>query len=310
MGCLNHAVREAGRHCRRHCGSGVSHRLHAASLVTALVLALAASSAHALEPLSIPRFVQDFFSHSTPGYLGVYVRDLPSGSEVSKRGSKPETGVEVVAVDHDAPAGKAGIEVDDKILAMNGHKIKNSAQFKSMMLEQPAGSTVKLLIERKGRKLGVSVRLANRSLLEQRAWGNHYSVPDPASQSPEGEGSAGQTFVVASAVSAQSFHTVVPNPLYVGVDLSPVRAQLADFFGVTGGTGLLVESVASDSPGARAGLKAGDVILRVDSAVMNTPDDWARAIRQNQGKMVKVGIMRDKRERTLVMAAGSSRAGK
>lgn len=287
-----------------------SLRLRFASLATVIVLVLAASSAQALGPVRIPRFVQEFFAHSNPGYLGVYVRDLPSGSEVVPRGSKPTPGVEVVAVDHDAPAGKAGIEVHDRILRMNGHAIKNSAQFKSMMQQQSPGSTVKLQIERKGRTITVSVKLANRTLLEQRAWGNHYSVPDPANQEANHEanhGLAGQTFVVASSVSTESFHTVIPNPLYVGVDLAPVGAQLADFFGVTGGTGLLVESVASDSPGARAGLKAGDVILRVDTDTMNTPDDWLRAIRQNQGKMVKVGIMRDKQERTLVMAAGSSR---
>ena len=50
--------------------------------------------------------------------------------------------------------------------------------------------------------------------------------------------------------------------------MNPVRTQLADYFGVKSGTGLLVENVDYQSPAARAGLKAGDVVVKVNSEQM------------------------------------------
>ena len=44
----------------------------------------------------------------------------------------------------------------------------------------------------------------------------------------------------------------------LGVQLLPLSDQLATYFGVK--DGVLVASVEADSPAARAGLKAGDVI--------------------------------------------------
>lgn len=278
------------------------------AVAAALALLFFAASAHALGLPQVSRLVQDFFSHPSPGYLGVYVRNVPAQSAASSGSSSlaQTSQVEIVAVDHDAPAGKAGIETYDRILKLNGHPVENCAQFKSMLSRETPGKTINLLLDRGGRTLEVSVKLANRALLERQAWPNHYKVPDPA----EAQAQAGEAFAASGSLHARRFPTLIPNPLYVGVDVSPVRAQLADFFGVTSGSGLLVESVASDSPASRAGLKAGDVILRVNSDAMDTRSDWMKAIRDNQGKLVKVSIMRDKREQTLTMAAGSSGANK
>jgi S1-C subfamily serine protease len=90
----------------------------------------------------------------------------------------------------------------------------------------------------------------------------------------------------------------------VGADVNPVRTQLADYFGVTSGTGLLVESVDYQSPAARAVLKAGDVIVKVESQPMTSRNDWLKAIRSHRGQPVQVTIMRNKQEQVLIMGAG------
>ncbi len=97
---------------------------------------------------------------------------------------------------------------------------------------------------------------------------------------------------------------MIPRALYVGADVNPVRTQLADYFGVKSGTGLLVESVDDASPASRAGLKAGDVVVKVESQQMTSKSDWLKAIRNHRGQLVQVTVMRNKQEQILTMSAG------
>jgi serine protease Do len=56
----------------------------------------------------------------------------------------------------------------------------------------------------------------------------------------------------------------------IGVSIQDVNAQLAESFGLDRPRGALVGMVEADGPGARAGIKAGDVILKVDGQEIET----------------------------------------
>ncbi len=247
---------------------------------------------------------QHFFLHSSQGYLGVDLENV--GSDADQLKLKDQHGVEVVAVDHDAPAAKAGLKIHDVILQMNGEKIGGCDQMRRMLRKQPPGRTVRFLISRDGATMVLTVQLADRVLLAQQAWSQHFSVPKP--DEPEAAG-GGQNFAPGSSGGSHFLGTLIPSSLYVGADVNPVRTQLADYFGVSSGTGLLVENVDSQSPAARAGLRAGDVILKVNNASMASRGDWQKAIRSNRGRPVQVTIMRNKREQTLTMSAGQPKKG-
>ena len=137
----------------------------------------------------------------------------------------------------------------------------------------PAGRTVSFLVSRDGNQLYVTAQLCDGSVLGQQAWSQHYSVPKPA---PAARGV--ESFLGNPAPAGAAFlDSMIPKGLlYIGADVNPVRTQLADYFGVRSGTGLLVESVDSQSPAARAGLKAGDVVTKVDSQPMTSRNDWAK----------------------------------
>jgi membrane-associated protease RseP (regulator of RpoE activity) len=166
----------------------------------------------------------------------------------------------------------------------------------------PAGRTVSLLISRDGNPITVTVQLCDQKVLQQQAWSQHFSVPEPP---PAARPGGGASFLGRSApAGAALIDSVIPKALYVGADVNPVRTQLADYFGVRSGTGLLVESVDYQSPAGRAGLKAGDVVVKVDAQPMTSRNDWAKAIRRNRGKLVQVTIMRNKQELVLPMTAG------
>src|ERR1700753_2882826 len=61
----------------------------------------------------------------TPGYLGVEFHDLPAPSGFGSHFVRTKAqGAEVTKVDHDGPAGKAGIHPHDIITRMNGQLVQ------------------------------------------------------------------------------------------------------------------------------------------------------------------------------------------
>lgn len=286
------------------------------SLMVVLGCALAAQNARAFSgPLDFLEDPLHFFLHGAQGYLGIYFKDV--GSDAAALKLKNPHRPEVIVVDHDAPAAKAGLKVHDVILQMNGSQVANCDQLRHMLRKQPPGRTVNLVISRDGSSINVSVQLVDRVQLEQQAWSQHYSVQEPAdtqsaaaSKMPRTPMDSSQSFLSSNPSAASRFlGTLIPSYLYVGADVNPVRTQLADYFGVTSGTGLLVENVDNGSPASRAGLRAGDVILKVNSVPMATRSAWFKAIRGNRGRLVQVTIMRNKQPQVLTMAAGKLKNG-
>jgi ElaB/YqjD/DUF883 family membrane-anchored ribosome-binding protein len=85
-----------------------------------------------------------------------------------------------------------------------------------------------------------------------------------------------------------------------GIVVEPLSPQLCDFFGVPQNRGVLVRAVDKGSPGAMAGLKAGDVIVKVNNETIHDVADWRRALKGQNGK-VALGIVRDKKEQVLTI---------
>jgi serine protease Do len=261
---------------------------------------LAHSSPALGAPLNLPGDVGvDFLFYTSQGYLGMGFRDLDA-DRVTALKLKDTHGAEVIMVDHDAPASKSGLKLHDVILQLDGQSIDTAEQLKNRLHDLPAGRTVSFLISRDGNQMNVSAQLCDGSVLGEQAWSQHYSVPQPA---PAARGA--ESFLGKPAPATAAFlDSMIPKGLYIGADVNPVRTQLADYFGVRSGTGLLVESVDAQSPAGRAGLKAGDVVTRVDSQPMTSHSDWAKTLRKHRGKLVQVTIMRNKQEQVLPMSVG------
>ena len=75
---------------------------------------------------------------------------------------------------------------------------------------------------------------------------------------------------VASGVKDQLIKTGRVARSRIGVSIQDVNAQLAESFGLDRPRGALVGMVENDSPGEQAGIKAGDVILKVDGQTVET----------------------------------------
>ena len=84
----------------------------------------------------------------------------------------------------------------------------------------------------------------------------------------------------------------------LGVTMEDLDSQLAEYFGVK--EGVLVKSVTQDSPAAKAGLKAGDVITAINGRHIYDSSDIARALdRVEADGDVSIEVMREKKAQTL-----------
>ena len=231
-------------------------------------------------------------------YLGVDTRDVTS-DRVAALKLKDESGVEIVAVDQDAPAGKAGLKEKDVILTFNSAKVDSVEQLRRMIREVPPGRQVTLGISRDGKAMNVPVALGDRKQIAKLQIKNkgkysyNYAVP-PMPPMPN-------MSMMAPDVDIPNFNVMVTTSAKNGLMVENLTPQLSEFFGVKGGQGgVLVRSVEKGSTAESAGLKAGDVIVRVDKDKIDDLGDWRRAIRSRSGA-TPVVIVRDKREQTIQM---------
>lgn len=247
----------------------------------------------------------------TPGYLGVDVRDI-GDDQVSVLHLRDTRGAEIIRVDHDGPAGKAGLREHDVVLEMNGKTITGQEQIRRMLHELGPGKPVKLVVSRDGIQLTLTALMSDRELVEKQAWQQHMTVVDP-SISSEASASA-ESFVTGSTPYPTPLHpgrgflaTILMSPAYTGAMLEMMGPQLAVFFGAPSGKGLLVRSVEPNSPAAQAGMRAGDVVLRANSLTLGKMSDWAKTIHESRGRAVTVVVLREKQEQTLTLVPDEKR---
>ena len=91
--------------------------------------------------------------------------------------------------------------------------------------------------------------------------------------------------------------TTLRSPM-LGVEGEALGPQLAGYFGVK--DGVLIRSVAKESAAEKAGIKAGDVITKVDGTKVTTPNELSSALRSSASKKTfPVELVRERKEMTL-----------
>lgn len=251
--------------------------------------------------------------HGTPHsgapqpYLGIDFRDVGDDQVVPLK-LKDTKGAEIIRVDHDAPAGKMGLREHDVVLQMNGVAIDGQEQLRRMLRDCPPGKTVVMTIARDGQTIVVSAPMADRAELERQAWEQHLAGPQaPAFAVPTGDvappalapaSTAPTTFT--SRYGKGFLGSLLTSPTYTGLLLEPVGPQLGSYFGVNG-SGLLIRSVADNSPAALAGIRAGDVVVKANATPVGNLNRWTKTVREAKGRPISIVIVRDRQEKVLVL---------
>ncbi|MBI3124372.1 MAG: Do family serine endopeptidase [Ignavibacteriales bacterium] len=84
---------------------------------------------------------------------------------------------------------------------------------------------------------------------------------------------------------------------YIGVQISPLDAQTAKSIGLDEPKGVMVQSLVEDGAAAKADIKEGDVILKVDDKEVNQPNELQSYIATKRaGTSVRLTIFRDEKK--------------
>lgn len=93
---------------------------------------------------------------------------------------------------------------------------------------------------------------------------------------------------------------------YLGVYIGNVSPQLAKQFNYSGTSGALIEDVSPDTPGARAGLKRGDIVTAVDGHPVTSSNALQLTISSmSPGTTVKLSVWRDGKKQEIPVTLGT-----
>jgi Do/DeqQ family serine protease len=147
------------------------------------------------------------------------------------------------------------------------------------------GNSGGALVDLTGRLVGINTAIFSRSGGSQ---GIGFAIP------------ANMVRVVVASAKGGSHDVKRP---WLGAKLQAVTGDIADSMGLKRPTGALVASVAPQGPAARAGLKAGDVIVSVDNQAVDDPNAFDyRFATKPLGGTAAIGLLRGGRESSVNVA--------
>lgn len=156
------------------------------------------------------------------GWLGVYIQDVDGALAESLGLDKPQ-GALIAQVEPDSPAGKAGLEAGDVVVAFSGRPIVDASDLPHVVGQMKPGASADAEIIRKGKHRVLKVVVLGRP----------------------GDGDV-------------AAHTGQDR---LGVEVADIDPQVRDNAHLPGG--VQVEQVHPDSPAADAGIEPGDIIVQL-----------------------------------------------
>jgi serine protease Do len=215
-------------------------------------------------------------------------------------------GAIVTSVEPNSPAAKAGLEKNDVILQFAGDRVWSAAELARMVHETPAGRPVNLKVSRNGKTMSLKATIEDHPSVffnmppSIRAYPYFKAEPLPNPQAP---GMSHSPYFWEGPLPPS---TPFNNPLLapgrvLGISGDDLTPQLARYFRVAQGKGVLVTSVIAGSPASKAGLKAGDVIVKAGAEEVDSVAGlrWALQTQQTKSHQVTLTIVRNGREQTV-----------
>ena len=199
------------------------------------------------------------FGRVRRGWLGVGIQDLTPDLARSLKLDQVD-GVLVSDVLNGGPASKSELSAGDIIVAVDGQETADSAKLRNRIALTRPGSRTKLDVLRNGKRKNIYVTLEEK----------------------DGEGAVAQS-------SSGS------DDLLGGIEIQPLDKDLRQRFRVPARlSGVVVMDVASGSPGDRASLRPGDVIVEAQQRKVRSVRDF-RAVLKKAKDNILLRVFREGR---------------
>jgi serine protease DegQ len=250
--------------------------------------------------------------HVIAGAAEIDVR-LADGREVAATliGTDPETDIAVLKVDLGAlPVVALGdiasLRVGDPVLAIGnpfnvgltvtagivsalGRNRLGLSTFENFIQTDAAinpGNSGGALVDARGALVGINTAIYSRS-----------------------GGSMGIGFAVPVDLAREVLDALVAHGRvirgWIGVEPQALTPELASTLGLADSQGVLITAVLQDGPAAAAGVRPGDVVLRVDGRAVDSPAALLRAVAALQpARRAELALRREGRDRTVILTVG------
>jgi S1-C subfamily serine protease len=184
-------------------------------------------------------------------------------------------------------ADEAGLKKDDIITVFDGKKISGPEELDEIMEKIDEPRTIKLEVYREGKKQDFQATLKFRSDTDL-----HFHM-----EPEDFEANFGEITRIAPIIK-KKIATISEKGGFLGVNVTNLTDQLKEYFEVN--NGVLVEKVIDESPAEKVGLKAGDIIRKIDDKVIEDYSDLVRVLNYHDpGNEVSVFYTRKGREQTV-----------
>lgn len=265
-------------------------------------------------------------------FLGVQLEELTRENMARFQVSGEPRGVGVGEVAEGGPAAKAGLQKGDVIVRFDSEAVTSGAKLRRLVAEAAPEQSVRLAILRGGAEREVVVKLGRRAEgafenfrlpegqvfemdgdeweKQSEAWKKFGDEWKKQGEAWKKQGEAWkidgdelrrqlESMPQLDNLPRGNFAFAFASGRRIGVATTALTDQLADYFGVSERRGLLVTSVAADSPAAKAGIKAGDVITEADGEKIDDATELSRVIGRKDAGDVTLSIVRDRARRTV-----------
>jgi serine protease Do len=225
----------------------------------------------------------------------------------------PARGAYVKDVQDGSAAAKAGLKSGDVIVKFDGEGVRSTAQLRRVVEETPPGRPVSIEVNRGAGTETLTATLergkGSRTMLggEDGPWADLVPprMPEPpeAPEAPEMPPLPGFSWHGHGGASG--------GPRKLGIRFQEISGQLAQYFHLSSDEGILVVHVDSDSPASKAGIKAGDVVLKIAGRSVADESDLRHAVDGLEpGKEATVSVQRDGKPLDLKVTVGGKKPEK
>lgn len=219
----------------------------------------------------------------------------------------------IQAVEKDSPAQKAGIAKGDQIEEISGKPIASFRDIATALYDKQAGEKIIIQFKRSGKSQRLEMKLGERKDevpfplafldedISEPAWPELPPLPE-LSELPELAG------LEMALPKIQSYLIEFGGARQLGVDVMEITPELSQKFAVKEEFGLLVSKISESSAAKKAGLRAGDTIVRANGRECRTAFDLRNVMKAlkdkeevqlelyRDGQLKKFNIIPDKKE--------------